>query len=100
MIKKSLFDRVNGLDEKFAVAYNDIDMCLRLRTIGMLNVYVPQALFFTTSQNQEDMTIKVNGMKDFCANRKCFVKDGSILLKMVTLTITSCFQRMCHGRWI
>ena len=46
MIKKSLFDRVNGLDEKFAVAYNDVDMCLRLRTMGMLNVYVPQALFF------------------------------------------------------
>ncbi len=46
MIKKSLFDRINGLDEKFAVAYNDVDMCLRLRTMGMLNVYVPQALFF------------------------------------------------------
>lgn len=46
MIKKELFDKLGGLDEKLAVAYNDVDFCLRLRRRGLLNVYVPQALFF------------------------------------------------------
>lgn len=46
MVKKSLYDRLGGLDEELAVAYNDVDFCLRLRTMGLLNVYVPQALLF------------------------------------------------------
>ena len=31
MIKKELFDKLGGLDEELAVAYNDVDFCLRLR---------------------------------------------------------------------
>lgn len=46
MIKKELFDKLSGLDEELAVAYNDVDFCLRLRRRGLLNVYVPQALLF------------------------------------------------------
>lgn len=46
MIKKELFDKLGGLDEELAVAYNDVDFCLRLRRSGLLNVYVPQALLF------------------------------------------------------
>ena len=30
---KSTFDKLNGLDEKFAEAYNDVDFCLRARAI-------------------------------------------------------------------
>lgn len=35
------FDAVGGFDESFAVAYNDIDFCLRLRDLGLLVVYWP-----------------------------------------------------------
>ncbi|MFR6092252.1 MAG: glycosyltransferase family 2 protein [Faecalibacterium prausnitzii] len=31
-MKASVWDEVNGLDEKFAVAFNDVDFCLRVRT--------------------------------------------------------------------
>ncbi len=43
MVKKSLFDQLNGLDESFAVALNDVDFCLRLRKLGLLNVFTPFA---------------------------------------------------------
>lgn len=43
MVKKSLFDQLQGLDEKFAVALNDVDFCLRLRTLGLLNIFTPFA---------------------------------------------------------
>lgn len=43
MVKKSLFDQLNGLDENFAVALNDVDFCLRLRELGLLNVFTPFA---------------------------------------------------------
>ncbi len=44
MVKKELYDRFGGLDEKtFAVAYNDVDFCLRLWQGGFLNVMTPFA---------------------------------------------------------
>ena len=38
MVKKSVFDEVNGFDESFPIAYNDIDFCYRLREMGLRNV--------------------------------------------------------------
>ncbi|MBR1391672.1 MAG: glycosyltransferase family 2 protein [Lachnospiraceae bacterium] len=43
MVKKSDYEKVHGLDEDFAVAYNDVDFCLKLRSIGLLNVFTPYA---------------------------------------------------------
>ena len=34
MIKKSVFDKVGGLDEHFKIALNDIDLCLKVRKLG------------------------------------------------------------------
>jgi GT2 family glycosyltransferase len=44
LVKKEAFERVGGFDqESFAVAYNDIDFCLRLRKAGYLITYTPYA---------------------------------------------------------
>jgi len=43
MIKKNIFDEVNGLDENLKVAFNDIDLCLKVRNKGYLVVYTPFA---------------------------------------------------------
>ena len=44
MTKASLYRTAGGLDEeKFAVAYNDVDYCLKLWQQGLLNVYTPRA---------------------------------------------------------
>jgi GT2 family glycosyltransferase len=45
VVAKSKFDTVGGLDEEhLAVAYNDVDFCLRLQRVGYRNVYVPHAV--------------------------------------------------------
>ncbi|NTU46245.1 glycosyltransferase family 2 protein [Candidatus Roizmanbacteria bacterium] len=41
MIKKSLFFRLNGFDPAFKIAFNDIDLCLRVSSYGLFNVYTP-----------------------------------------------------------
>jgi glycosyltransferase involved in cell wall biosynthesis len=41
MLKKSIFDAVNGFDPNFAVTYNDVDLCLRIRARGFRNLYNP-----------------------------------------------------------
>ena len=44
MTKTALYRECGGLDEeKFAVAYNDVDYCLKLWQKGLLNVYTPRA---------------------------------------------------------
>ena len=43
MIRREVWDEVGGLDEEFAVAYNDIDLCLKIREAGYLIVWTPFA---------------------------------------------------------
>ncbi len=43
MVKAEWFDRVNGFDEKLAVVFNDVDLCLRLRNAGGSIVVTPHA---------------------------------------------------------
>lgn len=43
LIRKAVYEEVGGLDTSFAVAYNDVDFCLRLREKGYLNVFTPLA---------------------------------------------------------
>ena len=41
MVEASDFDAVGGFDPAFAVSYNDVDFCLKLRKAGKLIVYTP-----------------------------------------------------------
>lgn len=43
LVRKSVFDEVGGFDEGLAVAFNDVDFCLRVRASGYLNVWTPFA---------------------------------------------------------
>ena len=43
MVKRSVFDEVGGLTEELAVAFNDIDFCMKVRQKGYLVVYNPYA---------------------------------------------------------
>ncbi len=39
MVRKKLFDEIDGFEEELAVAFNDVDLCLRIRQAGYLIVY-------------------------------------------------------------
>ena len=46
LTKRSLFDEVGGFDEELAVAFNDIDYCLKINRSGRKVVYNPYACFY------------------------------------------------------
>lgn len=46
MTKRSVYEELGGLDETFAVAFNDVDYCLKAREAGYLVVYDPDALLY------------------------------------------------------
>ena len=41
MVKRSVYEEVGGFEEQLAVAFNDIDFCLKVRRCGYLVVYDP-----------------------------------------------------------
>ncbi len=43
LVTKQAFDTVGGLDEEFAVAFNDVDFCLRVRDAGFGVLFTPYA---------------------------------------------------------
>ena len=57
-VRRRLFDEVGGLDESdLAVAFNDIDFCLKLRDRGYRNVWTPYASLYhheSASRGYED----------------------------------------------
>ena len=46
MVKKEVYEAVQGLDEHFAVALNDVDFCLRVRELGKLVIFQPDAQLY------------------------------------------------------
>ncbi|MBQ0065542.1 MAG: glycosyltransferase family 2 protein [Firmicutes bacterium] len=46
MVKRSIFEEVEGFDESFEVACNDIDFCLKVREKGYFVTYNPVATWY------------------------------------------------------
>lgn len=62
MSKRSAFDQAGGFSEDLAVAFNDIDYCMKVRSLGKLVVYAPYASFYhyeSKSRGLEDTPEKV-----------------------------------------
>ena len=82
MIKKEVFDRIGGLDCDFAVAFNDVDLCVRIREQGLLIVFTPYAELYhheSKSRGYEDTPEK---QKRFEGEIKLFKKKwGDKILK-------------------
>ena len=57
MVKRSLYDEVGGLSEDFAISLNDVDLCLKLRAKGFLNVFTPfcELYHFESSSRGSDV---------------------------------------------
>ena len=62
MVRRTVFAEVGGLDEQIAVAFNDIDFCLRLRGAGYRNIWTPFAELIhheSASRGPEDNPEKI-----------------------------------------
>jgi glycosyltransferase involved in cell wall biosynthesis len=62
MIRRELWELVDGFDEKLAVAFNDVDFCLRLWEKGYRHVILPHVQFYhyeSKSRGREDTPEKL-----------------------------------------
>lgn len=61
LVRKSIYEEVGGLDERLRVAFNDIDLCLRIRERGYRNLWTPFAELYhheSASRGLEDNPVK------------------------------------------
>jgi GT2 family glycosyltransferase len=42
-VRREVFEQVGGFDESLAVAFNDVDLCLKIQAAGYRNLYTPYA---------------------------------------------------------
>ena len=70
LIRRAVYNEVHGLDESYAVAFNDVDFCVRVREAGYTNVFTPFAQLYHYES-------KSRGMEDNPEKQKRF--QGEVL---------------------
>ena len=74
MTRKDIYNEVCGLDEKFEVAFNDIDYCMKLREKGLGIIFTPlfkavslriykQRIRNNRSERKKISSVKLKGLK-------------------------------------
>lgn len=69
MIKKNVFEEVGGFDEKLFLYFEENDLSWRLKIIGFINYYIPQAEIIHFGGKSSDINIT---NKYYCDSRKYF----------------------------
>ena len=69
LVRKSVFEEVGGLNDKdLAVAFNDVDFCLKVREVGYRNLWTPYAELY----HHESIS---RGLEDTPEKKKRFSKE-------------------------
>jgi GT2 family glycosyltransferase len=71
LMRRALFEKLGGLDERhLAVAYNDIDFCLRVREAGLRVIYTPHARLLHHHSASRGSDIRVDRLASFTWERE------------------------------
>ena len=74
MIPARVFKEVNGFNEKFIIAFNDVDLCMRIRKSGYKVIWTPYAeLYHFESESR--------GYEDTPEKQKRFTKETALFRK-------------------
>ena len=86
MCRKDVFEEVGGFETKLAIAFNDVDLCLKIVSRGYRNIYLPHVVLYhyesksrgyeNTPAKQARFAKEVNYMKQtwqqLCDNDPCY----------------------------
>ncbi len=81
MVSKNDFNKVNGFDEKLEVAFNDVDLCIRVYQLGRYNVWAHNAELYhyeSKSRGLEDTPEKIKRFNGEIEKMKS--KHGTLLI--------------------
>lgn len=68
LTRRDVWEKLGGLDETFAVAYNDIDFCLRAREAGLKVIWTPYAELYHHES-------KIRGLDTGTRKQEAFMRE-------------------------
>ena len=74
LMKLHVFEEVGGFEEKLKVAFNDVDLCLKVRKAGYLVVFDPYAELYhyeSKSRGAEDTPEKIRRFQSEIEFMRC-----------------------------
>lgn len=82
LLRKSLFDCVQGLDERaFPVAFNDVDLCLRIHELGLRNIWTAFAQLIHAESASRGKDVSPEKMARAQREQQLFTERWSIGFK-------------------
>lgn len=81
MTTKQLFEKVEGFDEGFQVAFNDIDYCMKVRKEGKLVVFTPYAELYHYESKSRGKEETAAQLKRFTGEVRRFEKKWPEILE-------------------
>lgn len=81
MAPRKMYEAVGNMDEKFEVAFNDVDFCLKIREQGKLIVYNPYVQFIHYESKSRGFEDTLEKQKRFKGEVERFQKKWKKILK-------------------
>ena len=72
MLRREAFERAGGFDEALGIAFNDVDLCLKLLALGLRNVYLPHVVL-------EHAESRSRGYEDTAAKQARYSREAGIM---------------------
>jgi GT2 family glycosyltransferase len=74
MVKRTLWEEVNGFDENLAIAFNDVDFCLKLLKLRLRLMVLPQVVFYHHES-------KTRGLETTATQKKRLAQEEAYMKK-------------------
>jgi O-antigen biosynthesis protein len=72
MMRRSVYEEVGGMEEEFVVAFNDVDLCLKIIKKGYRNIFLPHVVLYHSES-------KTRGLDDTPAKQARFLKECRLM---------------------
>lgn len=80
MTRRQVFEEAGGFDERFVLAYNDVDLCLTIRGLGYRILWTPEAELY-------HLESKTRGYEDDSDKQARFRREFDLFLKKWAATL-------------
>jgi len=74
MVERKIYNEIGGFDENLAVAFNDVDFCLKIKNSGYYNVVLPHVMLYHHES-------KSRGYEDTKERKKRFNKEVDYMIE-------------------
>ncbi len=82
LVRRDVYEAVGGMDEKhLAVAYNDVDFCLKVATLGYRNVYCAEAELIHHESRSRGRDVGEEKLRRFAKERDVMLERWGRLLR-------------------